>query len=269
MTTADAQHPHDNARSASESPFRLDGKLALVTGARRGIGLALAGALADAGADVVAVARAFGDQEPIHSRIAAAGRRLWTYAADMNDRTAVDGLTDWLDREGLAVDILVNNAGIIDRSPAVEHPDATWDEVLEVDLTAPFRLTRNLGRQMISRGGGRIIFVGSVLSFQGGINVASYTAAKHGILGLTRALANEWAAHRVNVNVIAPGYIATDATGPLRNDATRNAALMDRIPAGRWGEPSDLGGAAVFLASDAAAYVHGSVLAVDGGWLGR
>lgn len=249
--------------------FRLDGRIALVTGARRGIGLAMAGALADAGADIVAVARAFDDDEPIHQRVAAAGRRLWTHAADLGDRNAVDRLVGWLEDQDLHVDILVNNAGIIDRAPAIEHTDDAWDAVIEVDLTTPFRLSRALGRRMISAGGGRIILVGSVLSTQGGINVTSYAAAKHGLLGVTRALANEWARHGVNVNAITPGYIATDATQPLRQDPDRSAELLGRIPAGRWGDPDELAGATVFLASDAAAYVHGAVVAVDGGWLSR
>jgi 2-deoxy-D-gluconate 3-dehydrogenase len=251
------------------SLFDLTGKLAVVTGCRRGIGLAMTEALASAGADIVGVSAAL---EPAGSeaerRVRALGRNFSALRADLADLDAVRALAGRL-ADGPPVDILVNNAGTIRRAPAVEHSDADWEQVLTVDLSAPFVLARELGRGMVERQHGKIIFTASMLSFQGGVNVASYTAAKSGIAGLTRALANEWAAHGVNVNAIAPGYIQTDNTQALQNDPDRNAAIVGRIPAGRWGRPADLAGATVFLASAAADYVHGTILAVDGGWLGR
>jgi 2-dehydro-3-deoxy-D-gluconate 5-dehydrogenase len=251
------------------SLFDLTGKLAVVTGCRRGIGLAMTEALASAGADIVGVSA---ELEPAGSeaerRVRALGRNFAALRADLADLDAVRALAGRL-ADGPPVDILVNNAGTIRRAPAVEHSDADWEQVLTVDLSAPFVLARELGRGMVERQHGKIIFTASMLSFQGGVNVASYTAAKSGIAGLTRALANEWAAHGVNVNAIAPGYIQTDNTQALQNDPDRNAAIVGRIPAGRWGRPADLAGATVFLASAAADYVHGTILAVDGGWLGR
>ena len=252
--------------TAVPGPFDLTGKVAVVTGCRRGIGLAMAEALAGAGADIVGVSAHL---QPVGSeaqrRVEAAGRRFVGLRADLGDRAAVHALV----RELATVDILVNNAGTIRRAPAVDHGDDDWDHVLSVDLSSPFVLTRELGRAMVARGAGKVIFTASLLSFQGGINVVGYAAAKSGIAGLTRALANEWARHGVNVNAIAPGYVATDNTAPLREDAERNRAIVERIPAGRWGEPADLAGATVFLASAASDYVHGVVLPVDGGWLGR
>jgi 2-deoxy-D-gluconate 3-dehydrogenase len=197
------------------------------------------------------------------------GRRFTPYRADFSDRIAVKRLTDDIATHHGTVDILVNNAGDIRRSPAVDYPDEDWDHVLEVDLTAQFLLARDLGRRMVERRRGKIIFTASLLSFQGGINIVAYTAAKSGVAGMTKALANEWAAHGVNVNAVAPGYIETDNTAPLRADPARFKAISDRIPAGRWGTPADIGGAVVFLASSAADYVHGVTLPVDGGWLGR
>jgi len=249
--------------------FRLDGQVAVVTGARRGIGLGMAVALAEAGADIVAVARRFEDDEPLRDLVEATGRTISLHAVDLGHRGQVDGFLADLDDAGKRVDILVNNAGIIDRTPSVDHNDDIWDEVVEVDLTTPFRLARAIGASMLERGRGKIIMVGSVLSFQGGINVASYAAAKHGLIGVTQALANEWASRGVNVNAIAPGYITTDATEALRLDTERSAALASRIPAGRWGVPEDLAGATVFLASRASDYVNGTTIAVDGGWLSR
>ena len=249
--------------------FDLAGKLAVVTGCRRGIGLAMSEALAAAGADIVGVSATL---EPAGSeaerRVRALGRDFTALPADLADPDAVRALVRRL-TDGPPVDILVNNAGTIRRAPAVEHSDADWEHVLSVDLSSPFTLARELGRGMVERGHGKIIFTASMLSFQGGVNVASYTAAKSGIAGLTRALANEWAIHGVNVNAIAPGYIQTDNTRALQDDPDRNAAILGRIPAGRWGRPEDLAGATVFLASAAADYVHGTILAVDGGWLGR
>ncbi|WP_430788675.1 SDR family oxidoreductase [Actinoplanes sp. G11-F43] len=223
--------------------FRLDGRVALVTGGNRGLGKACAEALAGAGASVIAVG----------------SKELDLATADL------DAYVDHLDR----LDILVNNAGIIRRADAVDVTDGDWDDVLTVNLDAAFRLSRAAGRRMLAQGSGKIINIASMLSFQGGVRVPAYTASKHAVLGLTRALANEWAGRGVNVNAIAPGYMATDNTAALRDDPDRSAAILDRIPAGRWGEPDDLKGAVIFLASDAARYVHGAVLPVDGGWLAR
>ncbi len=250
--------------------FDLSGRLAVVTGARRGIGRAVARALAEAGADVIGVSAGLEESgSDVAKDVAAAGRSFEAIRTDFGDPEAVRALGEDLAGRERPVDILVNNAGTIRRAPAAGHPDTDWDLVLQVNLSAQFKLTRAVGAAMVARGRGKIIFTASLLSFQGGINVPGYTATKHGISGLTKALANEWAPHGVNVNAIAPGYIATDNTAALRTDQARNAAILDRIPAGRWGEADDLAGAAVFLASDAAAYVHGTILPVDGGWLGR
>ncbi len=252
----------------SAPTFRLDGQTALVTGASRGIGQAMALALAEAGADIIAVStRKLGPSSETSDLIASTGRSFTSLAADFSDETAIGQLEAAL--QGQEVDILVNNAGTIRRQPAVEHADEIWREVLEVNLTAPFRLTRALAAPMLERGRGKIIFTASLLSFQGGINVPGYTASKSAIAGLTRALANEWAAQGVNVNAIAPGYIATDNTQALRDDPERSLSILTRIPSERWGRSSDLAGATVFLASSAADYVNGIVLPVDGGWLGR
>ncbi|MDX3100421.1 SDR family oxidoreductase [Nonomuraea angiospora] len=250
--------------------FDLTGRLAVVTGVRRGIGRAMARALAEAGADVIGVsANLEGSGSAVEKDVVAAGRTFEAIRTDFADTEAVRALaTDLAGRER-PVDILVNNAGTIRRAPTSEHADADWELVLQVNLSAQFTLTRAVGAAMVSRGYGKIIFTASLLSFQGGINVPGYTAAKHGVAGLTKALANEWAPHGVNVNAIAPGYIATDNTQALQDDPARSRAILDRIPAGRWGTADDLAGATVFLASDGAAYVHGAVLPVDGGWLGR
>ncbi|GGM24559.1 2-deoxy-D-gluconate 3-dehydrogenase [Micromonospora sonchi] len=252
------------------NPFDLTGRLAVVTGCRRGIGLAMAEALAAAGADVIGVSAALeATGSEVAERVGAHGRSFVPYRADLSDRAAVRALAGWLGQRERPIDILVNNAGAIRRAPAAEHADTDWEHVLEVDLSAPFVLAREIGRDMIRRGTGKIIFTASMLSFQGGVNVPGYAAAKSGIAGLTRALANEWAQHGVNVNAIAPGYISTDNTRALRDQPERNRAILERIPAGRWGRPDDLAGVTVFLASDAAAYVHGAVIPVDGGWLAR
>jgi 2-deoxy-D-gluconate 3-dehydrogenase len=252
----------------TKSPFDLSGQLAVVTGCRRGIGLAMTVALARAGADIIGVSASLEPRgSEAEQRVTAEGRTFTAHPTDLADPAAVAALAgDLAHRE---VDILVNNAGTIRRAPAAEHADEDWDHVLAVDLSAPFRLAREVGRGMVARGRGKIIFTASMLSFQGGLNVVSYTAAKSGIAGLTRALANEWAPHGVNVNAIAPGYIQTDNTQALQDDPDRSASIVGRIPAGRWGRPDDLAGATVFLASAAADYVHGTILAVDGGWLGR
>jgi 2-deoxy-D-gluconate 3-dehydrogenase len=249
--------------------FRLDGCVALVTGASAGLGAAMAIALAEAGADVAAHGNS---RSPAGTcaRIEALGRRAMSVTGDLGDR-AVSGRLIGEVIGGLGrLDILVNNAGLIRRTPAAEYSDDDWDRVIEVDLTAAFRLARAAGAHMIASGrGGHIVNVASILAFQGGITVPAYAAAKGGLAQLTKALANEWAAKGVNVNAIAPGYIETDVTTALRADPIRNRQILDRIPAGRWGLPDDLAGAVVFLASPASRYVHGHVLAVDGGWLGR
>lgn len=248
--------------------FDLTGTTALVTGAKRGIGFAMAEALAAAGADLIGVSATL---EPEGSAIAAAvkahGRDFEAHAVDFADRDAVVAFGDSL--RGRRIDILVNNAGTIERAPAAEHPLELWDRVVEVNLSSQFVLTQAIATGMLERGRGRVIFTASLLSFQGGINVPGYAAAKSGIAGLVKALANEWTARGVTVNGIAPGYIATDNTQALRDDADRSKAILDRIPAGRWGRAEDLAGATVFLASPAAEYVSGVILPVDGGWLGR
>lgn len=255
----------------STKPFDLTGKLAVVTGAKRGLGRAMAEALAAAGADIIGVSATL---EPEGSEVARAveslGRNFSARTVDFADREAVGALGAELAAMERPVDILVNNAGTIERAPAAEHPDDLWDHVLQVNLSSQFVLSREIGRSMIERGaGGKIIFTASLLSFQGGINVPGYTAAKAGVAGLTKALSNEWAVHGINVNAIAPGYIATDNTEALRSDPHRSQAILDRIPAGRWGTAGDMSGAVVFLASRASDYVSGTVLSVDGGWLGR
>ena len=249
--------------------FRLDGKVALVTGASRGLGAGIARALADAGADVIVHANAT-PADATASAVAKAGRRSHALTANLEqDGAAATLAAQAIDVFG-RVDILVNNAGTIRRSPAADHPDADWDTVIAVNLSSVFRLSRAIGKHMITRGGGgKIINVASLLAFQGGITVPAYAAAKGGVAQLTKALANEWASQRINVNAIAPGYMETDNTTALRQDATRVRQITERIPAGRWGQPDDLGGAAVFLASRASDYVHGHVLVVDGGWMGR
>jgi 2-deoxy-D-gluconate 3-dehydrogenase len=249
--------------------FDLTGKVAVVTGCRRGIGLAIAQGLADAGADIIGVSAGLEESgSTVAQRVEQCGRAFRGYRVDLADRAAVRALANQLEADG-PIDILVNNAGTIRRAPAAEYTDADWDHVVEVDLTAQFLLARDVGRGMLNRNRGKIIFTASLLSFQGGINIPAYTAAKSGIAGLTRALANEWAGQGVNVNAIAPGYISTDNTQALRDDPERNANIVARIPAGRWGRAHDLIGAAVFLASPASNYVHGAILPVDGGWLGR
>ncbi|MDN3919371.1 2-dehydro-3-deoxy-D-gluconate 5-dehydrogenase KduD [Roseateles violae] len=248
--------------------FSLEGRSALVTGGATGIGQAIAVALAQAGANV---AITFNSQ-PANSTLAAvedAGGRCIAVQGNLTEPgAAASVIGETIEALG-GLDILVNNAGVIRRAEADAHRTSDWDEVLNVNLDAVWQLSQQAGRHMLRHGRGKIINIASLLSFQGGVRVPSYTAAKHAVLGLTRALANEWACRGVNVNAIAPGYIETANTAPLRADATRQRQIMDRIPAGRWGQASDLGGAAVFLASEAAAYVHGHVLAVDGGWLAR
>jgi 2-deoxy-D-gluconate 3-dehydrogenase len=248
--------------------FDLTGKVALVTGTSRGLGAGMALALASAGADVAVHDR----EQPCMTEqvLRTMGRRTACLAADLSDRASADRLVaDALDRMG-RLDILVNNAGIIRRQPAALHTDEDWDAVIEVNLTNVFRLSRAAGRHMLERGGGgKIVNVASLLAFQGGINVPGYAAAKGGVAQLTKALANEWASHGINVNAIAPGYMATENTAPLRADAERSRQILERIPAGRWGQADDLAGVVIFLASRASDYVNGHVLVVDGGWMAR
>jgi 2-dehydro-3-deoxy-D-gluconate 5-dehydrogenase len=248
--------------------FDLTGRTAVVTGAKRGIGFAIADALAAAGADIIGVSATLeASGSGIEKAVLGHDRSFTGLAVDFADRDAVTALGEKL--AGLPVDILVNNAGTIERAPAAEHPIELWDRVIDVDLSSQFVLTQAVGRSMIARGYGKIIFTASLLSFQGGINVPGYTAAKSAIAGLTKALSNEWLSKGITVNAIAPGYIATDNTQALQDDPDRSRAILERIPAGRWGRPSDLAGASVFLASGASDYVSGVILPVDGGWLGR
>ncbi len=249
--------------------FDLTGKTALVTGARRGIGAGMALALAEAGADIIgASAQMEPDGGEVGAKIRAMGRRFEGHAVNFADRQALKAFAAQM--EQAPIDILVNNAGTIKRQPAAEHPEEWWDEVIETNLSAQFLLTQAVGRGMLARGkGGKVIFTASLLTFQGGINVPGYAASKGGVGQLVMAFANEWAPKGINVNAIAPGYIATDNTEALRNDPDRSASILARIPAGRWGTPEDFGGPAVFLASRASDYVSGTILTVDGGWMGR
>ena len=249
--------------------FRLDGKTALVTGCRRGIGKALALALAEAGADLVGVSRWLAAGSEVENEVRALGRGFKGYACDFGDRKALYAFIRQVMADSPVIDILVNNAGIILRRPAAEHLDDYWDAVIEINLNAQFILSREIGRRMIERGAGKIIFTASVLTFQGGILVPSYAASKGAVGQLVRALANEWAGRGVQVNAIAPGYVATDNTEALRSDPARASAILARIPAGRWATPEDLTGAVVYLASAASDYVNGAILVVDGGWLAR
>jgi 2-deoxy-D-gluconate 3-dehydrogenase len=250
--------------------FNLSGKTALVTGCKRGIGKAIAIGLAEAGADIIGVSATLEPEDSaVEQEVRALGRNFKAYAADFSDRTALYAFIAGVKRDFPVIDILINNAGTILRAPAAEHPDDFWDTVIEVNLNAQFVLSRELGKDMVARGSGKIIFTASLLTFQGGVTVPGYAASKGGIGQLTMALANEWAGTGVNVNAIAPGYIRTDNTEALRNDPVRSQQILARIPAGRWGDPEDFKGAAVFLASAAAAYVHGTILVVDGGWMGR
>ncbi|QIG41180.1 SDR family oxidoreductase [Microbacterium sp. 4R-513] len=248
------------------SAFDLTGRTAVVTGASRGIGYGITQALAAAGADIIGVSANIAASD-IGDVVRLSGQEFTAIAADFSDREQILELGAQLAE--LGPDILVNNAGTIERAPARVHPLELWDRVLEVNLSSQFALTQAVAAPMLDKGYGKVIFTASLLSFQGGINVPGYTAAKSGIAGLTKALANEWASQGVNVNAIAPGYIATDNTRALRADPDRSTAILDRIPAGRWGRADDLAGAAVFLASAASDYVSGAVIPVDGGWLGR
>lgn len=250
--------------------FKLDGKVALVTGCKRGIGKAMAVALAEAGADIIGVSASLEKSgSSVEKAVTATGKSFKAYTCDFSDRNALYEFIKEVKSDFPVVDILVNNAGTILRAPAAEHPDEMWDKVVEVNQNAQFILTREFGKEMIARGSGKIVFTASLLTFQGGITVPGYAASKGAIGQLTMAFANEWAGKGVNVNAIAPGYISTDNTEALRNDEGRATSILSRIPAGRWGEAEDFGGPVVFLCSEAAAYMHGSVMLVDGGWMGR
>jgi 2-deoxy-D-gluconate 3-dehydrogenase len=247
----------------------LAGKIAVVTGANRGIGHAIALALAEAGADIVGTSRQMSEDESIAKEVRALGQKFFPFACDMKNRAESTALAKKVLTEVGQVDILVNNAGTIRRENIADYSLADWDEVVEVNLTAPFILTQDFGKPMLERGAGKVVFISSLLSYQGGIRVPAYTASKSGIAGLVKAFANEWAGKGVNVNAVAPGYIVTDNTEALRADPIRYEAITGRIPAGRWGEGSDIAGSVVFLASENADYLHGSTITVDGGWMGR
>ncbi|UOF16339.1 2-dehydro-3-deoxy-D-gluconate 5-dehydrogenase KduD [Lysobacter capsici] len=250
-----------------DHPFSLNGKVALVTGANRGLGQGIALALAQAGADIACVAS--GSSQDTLEQVRGLGRRAHAIEADLSSLEPIERIVDDTVRTLGGVDILVNNAGLIRRTDAIDFSEADWDAVMNVNLKSAFFLAQAAGKRMIAGGRGKIINIASMLSFQGGIRVPSYTASKSGLAGITRLLANEWAGKGLNVNAIAPGYMSTDNTAQLRADESRNRDILARIPAGRWGEPSDLGGAAVFLASRASDYVNGAILPVDGGWLAR
>ncbi len=250
--------------------FKLNGKTALVTGCKRGIGKAVAVSLAEAGADIIGVSATLEDKgSETETAVKRAGRNFKAYRADFSNRESLYEFINKVKEENPVIDILFNNAGTIFRAPAESHPDEEWDRIIEVNLNSQFILSREIGKEMVKRGSGKIVFTASLLSFQGGITVPGYSASKGGIAQLVKALANEWASKGVNVNAIAPGYIETDNTTALRADKGRFNAILERIPAGRWGKPEDIAGAAVFLCSDASNYVNGTVLTVDGGWMGR
>jgi len=250
--------------------FDLTGKTALVTGGNKGIGRGMALGLAEAGADIIIAAGSVAEEgSDIAQEITAIGRKCTAYRVDLSNRNELYAFVKRVLAAHSRIDILVNNAGTILRMPAAEHPDEYWDTVLAINLDAPFILAREFGRHMLEQGSGKIIFTCSLLSFQGGVNVPGYAASKGALASVVKALANEWAGKGINVNGIAPGYIETDNTAALRADEERSKSILDRIPAGRWGRPEDFKGPAVFLASDAGAYVQGTILTVDGGWMGR
>jgi 2-deoxy-D-gluconate 3-dehydrogenase len=249
--------------------FSLEGKTALVTGASRGLGRAIALALAEAGADVVCAGSRPGSADETAALVAKTGRQSWAVYGDLSSNEGVAKLAESTLGCVDQIDILVNNAGTIERFPAVEYPDDAWERVLQTNLNSLFYLCRFFGSRMVERKQGKIINIASLLSFSGGITVPSYAASKHAVAGLTKALANEWAASNIQINAVAPGYFKTDNTQALQDNEKRYAEISSRIPAGRWGDPEDLGGAVVFLASRAADYVNGHILTVDGGWMAR
>lgn len=250
--------------------FNLTGNTALVTGSNKGIGMAMAIGLAEAGADIIGVSANMPlSGSEIEKSITSLGRSFKPYQCDFSDRASLKNFIEKVTAENGRIDILVNNAGMILRNPAAEHSDEFWDKVIDVNLNAQFILSREIGKKMIEQGSGKIIFTASLLSFQGGINVPGYAASKGAIASLIKALANEWASKGINVNGIAPGYIATDNTEALRNDPERSRSILSRIPANRWGEADDFKGVTVFLASAASDYMNGTIVTVDGGWMGR
>lgn len=250
--------------------FRLDGKVALVTGCKRGIGKAMAIALAESGSDIIGVSASLElSGSEIEKAVKALGRQFTAYQCDFSNRQSLYAFIKQVKSDFPNIDILVNNAGTIKRAPAIEHKDEIWDEVVEVNQSAPFILTREIGKTMVERGSGKIVFTASLLCFQGGITVPGYAASKGAIGQMAKAFANEWAAKGINVNAIAPGYISTDNTEALRKDAIRAESILSRIPAKRWGKPEDFAGPIVFLCSEASNYMHGSIMLVDGGWMGR
>lgn len=250
--------------------FRVDNKLALVTGCSRGIGMAIAVELANSGADIIGVSGNMPEKDSeVEKAVLATGRKFYPYKADFSNRDSLYAFLNKVVKDHPRIDILINNAGHIMRKPAAEHPDEYWDTIININLDAQFIITREIGKQMLQHQYGKIVFTASLLSFQGGINVPGYAASKGAIASLLKAFANEWAQHGITVNGVAPGYIATDNTAQLRADAGRNAAILARIPANRWGLPEDLAGAFVFLSSPASDYVNGTILTVDGGWMGR
>ncbi|MBQ4888850.1 2-deoxy-D-gluconate 3-dehydrogenase [Shewanella sp. UCD-FRSSP16_17] len=252
------------------SKFDLTGKLALVTGCSRGIGKAMAVALAEAGADIIGVSASLAASgSDVESEVTALGRQFYAYQCDFSDRKSLYQFVETVNAQHDTIDILVNNAGSILREPAIEHRDEYWDKIMEINLNSQFILSREIGKKMVARGEGKIIFTASLLTFQGGITVPGYAASKGAIGQLAKALANEWAGKGVNVNAIAPGYIATDNTEALRDDPVRSKSILERIPQGRWGTPEDFKGPTVFLASAASDYMNGGILLVDGGWMGR
>lgn len=248
--------------------FKLEGRVALVTGATRGLGQAMAYGLAQAGADIVTVSRT-GHEQETQELVESCGRRFWSFAVDLGDPDARGGLIDRVVTETGRLDILVNNAGITHRHPPEQYPLAEWATLLEIHVTAAFDLSQQAALVMLPRGRGKIINIGSVMSFQGGFNIPAYTAAKHALAGLTKSLANAWSRQGINVNCIAPGYFETQLADSLQDDPVRGPQILERIPCGRWGQPDELAGTIVYLASDASNYMHGSVLTIDGGWLAR
>jgi 2-deoxy-D-gluconate 3-dehydrogenase len=250
--------------------FQLTGKIALVTGCKRGIGMAMAIGLAEAGADIIGVSATLEKNgSKVEKEVTKLGRKFTAYTCDFSNRASLYAFIKEVKTDFPIIDILVNNAGTIKRAPAIEHNDTIWDEVIEINQTAPFILTREFGKEMVSRGNGKIVFTASLLTFQGGITVPGYAASKGAVGQMAKAFANEWASKGVNVNAIAPGYISTDNTEALRKDQTRSQSILSRIPAGRWGNPKDFAGPVVFLCSNASNYMNGSVVLVDGGWMGR
>jgi len=250
--------------------FRVDGKLALVTGSSRGIGLAIATALAESGADIIGVSSKLeASGSDLEKAVVKAGKKFYAYQCDLSNRDSIYAFLEKVKADHPRIDILINNAGHILRKPVAEHPDEYWDTIININLNAQFILAREIGKRMVEQGYGKVVFTCSLLSFQGGVTVPGYAASKGAVASLLKAFANEWAKSGVNVNGVAPGYIATDNTSALRADAERNAAILSRIPANRWGTPEDMAGAFVFLSSPASDYMNGTIVTVDGGWMGR